>query len=95
MVKDLNGFGLIRINLDELIGKTDLANKELASKVYLKGVNLTLDGTIEQQRLPRPAIPYDLCYWYVTPSKHQAYATFWFYLSGIIGVANAFTWLYL
>ena len=37
----------IRINLEKIINSTDLANKELASKIYLKSVNLILDGKIE------------------------------------------------
>ena len=84
----------IRIDLEKLVDNTDLANKSLARKVYLKSVNLTLDGKIEQARLPRPALPSDLVYWYVTPAKHQAYATFWFYLSGLNAAATVFIWLY-
>ena len=37
----------IRINLEKIINNTDLANKELASKIYLKSVNLIMDGKIE------------------------------------------------
>lgn len=39
--------GEIRINLDELIQNTDLSNTSFASQIYLKSVNLTLDGKIE------------------------------------------------
>jgi hypothetical protein len=63
--------------------------------VYLKSVQFTMDGTIEQQRLPRQALPSDICYWYVSPQKHQAYATFWFYVSGLNLIANAYVWLVL
>ena len=80
--------------MTELLGKTDIANKDFASKVYLKAVSLTYDEKIEQAKLPRPAIPADLCYWYVTPEKHQAYATFWFYLSGLNVVASVFVWFF-
>ena len=59
--------GRIRINLMELLNKTDLANKDLASRLYLKSVCFTKDGKIEQHRLPKPALPSDLCYWYVSP----------------------------
>ena len=62
-----NQFSEIRINLAELVGNTELANKEMAGQVYLKSVSLTLDDKIEQAKLPRPAFPGDLCYWYVTP----------------------------
>ena len=62
-----NQFSEIRINLAELLGKTDIANKDFASRVYLKSVALTLDDKIEQARLPRTALPSDLCHWYVTP----------------------------
>ena len=65
-----NQFSEIRINLKELLGKTELANRDFASKVYLKSVSLTHSKQIEQAKLPRPAMPSDLCYWYVTPSKH-------------------------
>ena len=40
-------FSEIRINLQELVGKTDLVNKDFATKVYLKAVSLSLDGKIE------------------------------------------------
>ena len=88
-------FGDIRINLEEFIGQTDLANKELASKVYIKAVALTLGVKIEQAKLPRPAIPSDLCYWYVTPEKHQAYAHFWFFLTWLNFGANIVVWFYM
>ena len=65
-----NSHSEIRINLGDLIGNTDLANKDFASRIYLKGVSLSLGDKIEQAKLPRPAIPADLGYWYVTPSKH-------------------------
>ena len=90
--KAANAYSEIRINLKELLGKTDIANQDFASKVYLKSVSMTLGDKIEQAKLPRPAIPADLCYWYVTPSKHQAYATFWFYLSGLNIAATTFIW---
>ena len=89
------GKGDIRIDLGKFIDKTDLANRDFASRIYLKAVALTLDGKIEQAKVPRPAIPSDLLYWYVTPDKHQAYATFWFYLSGLNVAANIFIWFYL
>ena len=60
----------IRIDLAEMLEKTDLDNKELASNIYVKAVVLNMDGKIEQSRLPRPAIPSDLLSWYVTPMKH-------------------------
>lgn len=65
-----NQYSEIRINLSDLLCKTEIANKNMASRIYLKSVALTLDDKIEQARLPRPALPSDLCYWYVTPSKH-------------------------
>lgn len=40
-------YGDIRINCEEFIGKTELANTELASKVYIKAVSLTLGDKIE------------------------------------------------
>lgn len=55
----------IRIDLEKF--KNNFANKDLAMNFYLKSTQFTMDGTIEQQRLPRQAIPSDLCYWYVTP----------------------------
>lgn len=70
-----------------------MANKDFASKVYLKAVSLTHSNQIEQAKLPRPAMPSDLCHWYVTPSKHQAYASFWFYLTGLNLVATGWVWL--
>ena len=91
---DVKATGNIRIDLKELSKKTNLTQRpELVHKLYIKSVQFTMDGTIEQQRLPRQALPSDICYWYVTPSKHQAYATFWFYLSGLIGATNAYVWL--
>lgn len=92
---NVNKFSDIRINLQELLGKTEIANTEFASRIYLKSVSLTLDDKIEQAKLPRPAMPSDLCYWYVTPGKHQAYATFWFYLSGLNVAATAFVWFWM
>lgn len=87
--------GHIRIDLAEFHKKTDLVNAEFAKNLYLKSVQFTYDGTIEQQRLPRQAFPTDLCYWYVTPQKHQAYATFWFYVSALNVVANVYVWAIL
>lgn len=87
-----NRYSDIRINLSDLLEKTDIANKPFASRIYLKSISLTLGDKIEQAKLPRPAMPQDLCHWYVTPSKHQAYATFWFYLSGLNIAATGFIW---
>ena len=39
--------------------------------------------------------PADLCYWYVTPERHQAYSTFWLYATIINAVANVAIWVYL
>ena len=82
----------LKIDLDSFVEKTSLENREMATFVYLKAVELKVDGTIEQCRLPRAALPSDLCYWYVTPQKHAAYATFWFFLTGLISVANVSLW---
>jgi len=44
--------------------------------------------------LKRPT-PGDMCYWYVTPDRHQAYSTFWLYSTLLNGFANALIWFYL
>ena len=43
-----NKSGHIRIDCEEFLQKSNLANTEFASKVYLKAVQFTMDGTIEQ-----------------------------------------------
>ena len=42
-----NQYSDIRINLSELLAKTDLVNKDFASRIYLKSISLTLDDKIE------------------------------------------------
>ena len=85
----------MRIDCEEFAKKSQLSNLGLVNKFYLKSVQFTMDGTIEQQRMPRQALPSDCCYFYVTPGKHQAYATFWFYLSALIGLSNVYVWFVL
>ena len=60
----------VRIDCEEFAKKTQLSNTALVNKFYLKSVQFTMDGTIEQQRMPRQALPSDCCYFYVTPGKH-------------------------
>ena len=47
MAANSNAFSEIRINLAELVGKTELANKDIAQNIYLKSVSLTLGEKIE------------------------------------------------
>jgi hypothetical protein len=62
----------------------------------LKAVNFDLDTVNnERERIPRLVTPGDLCYWYVTPERHQAYSTFWMYATIINAVANAAIWVYM
>ena len=85
----------IRIDLEEFVGKTDFANREQAKKLILKEINFNENSQVEVGNAMRKPTPADLCYWYVTPERHQAYSTFWLYATVLNGVANAFLWFYL
>ena len=52
-------------------------------------------GSVEVGNAMRRPTPADLCYWYVTPERHQAYSTFWLYATLLNAFANVFIWLYI
>eukprot|EP00347_Sterkiella_histriomuscorum_P006546 403352358 len=84
----------IRIDLEELIKLTEFQNKEQATKIMIKEVNFAQNSTEQGTSIKRQT-PADLCYWYVTPERHQAYSSFWLYVTGLNLAANAFIWFYL
>jgi hypothetical protein len=100
--RKLQSEGLIRINVNELIEKTDLSctdEGDVARQVYIRVVDLAFEedrpeNDIGLKKLPEPATPADLCNFYVMPSRHQAYSTFWMYASGLNVVGNIFVWFY-
>ena len=91
----------MRIDIDRLIERTSLslsAPDDIARQVYMRVVDLTYqeDKTLSpEQQLPRPATPQDMVNFYVTPSRHQAYSTFWLYASMLNVAGNIFIWAYL
>lgn len=47
MSANSNAYSEIRIKLAELVGKTELANADVAEHIYLKSVSMTLGDKIE------------------------------------------------
>ena len=84
----------IRIDLDEFMPSAEFSNKEQARRIMIKEVNFSMHPGAETGKALRRAKPGDLCYWYCTPERHQAYSTFWLYATVLNGVANAFIWFY-
>ncbi len=86
----------IRIDLEEFVEKTQLfSNKEQAREILIKEVNFAENSQVEVGKAIKKPSPADLCYWYVTPERHQAYSTFWLYATILNGFANVFIWFYL
>ena len=85
-----------------MVKKTELSllpEDDISSKVYVKVVDLTLDETLKardlgKKVLPQPSNPADLCNFYVTPSRHQAYSSFWLYGSFLVAAGNVVVWFY-
>ena len=77
------------------MAKTDFANRDQAQAIILKEVNFSETSSVDVGNAMRRPSPADLCYWYVTPERHQAYSTFWLYATILNGFANAFIWFYL
>lgn len=91
--KDNDDKNKIRIDLEEFVKNTEFVNKEQASKIMIKAVNFNEDAMMSKTTIRKPT-PADLCYWYVTPERHQAYSTFWLYATILSVCANAFVWIY-
>ena len=70
--------GIIRINVNDLVEKTDLSlsrQDDLCRKVYVKSVDLEMiddftSTNLSKKKLPQPASPNDLISFYVTPARH-------------------------
>ncbi|CDW84832.1 surfeit locus 1 family protein [Stylonychia lemnae] len=84
----------IRIDLEEFVKNTEFGNKDVAKQIMIREVNFN-ENTTEQRTSLKRQTPADLCYWYVTPERHQAYSTFWLYATGLNLFANAVIWAYL
>ena len=96
--------GIIRIDVSELVKRTELSllpAEHACNKIYVKYVDLSMDTAelkareMGKKSLPMASSPADLCNFYVTPSRHQAYSSFWLYGSCLIAAANGFVWFYL
>ena len=73
----------------------------MSKKVYVKVVDLAMQeelkartGSMGKKSLPMVSTPADLCNFYVTPARHQAYSSFWLYLTALISGANVMIWIY-
>jgi len=92
--------GIVRFDLNKFIESTSLSHApegDIARKIYVKVVDLTQleDRTLSpEQLLPKPATPQDMCNFYVTPARHQAYSSFWLYGTCLNFAANVFIWVY-
>ena len=87
----------MRINCNHFIDKTDLSHldqNDVGRKTYLKVVDLTFNPGHNEEKLPKPSTAQDMCNFYVTPARHQAYSSFWLYASCLNIVGNGFIWLY-
>ena len=76
-----------------------LPDDDISRKVYIKSVDLTLKDEMTaremgKKSLPMAASPQDLCSFYVTPARHQAYSSFWLYATILVSAGNAVVWFY-
>lgn len=91
----------IQINVSEFIRESPLDHlpeDDVSRKLYLKVVDLRYQSEHsyqDQVQLPKQHTPQDLCNFYVTPSRHQAYSNFWLFASCLNVGANIFIWFYI
>jgi|LauGreDrversion4_2_1035121.scaffolds.fasta_scaffold516013_2 hypothetical protein len=80
------------INLEQIVIKMNLPNREQASQGVLKLVQY--DDQLKTL-IPVAFTPRDMFKWTITPEKHQNMANLWLGLTYANILFNTFLWLYL